>query len=147
MERRANESHKQHRHVSWNDAWLAEKQREQSRLTACRDIPTAGPVKLFVANVAREIPRIKARTLQYFNWRSPKHRPNSGMHVQASVSGDDRENDYVLGSEEVVETGGTSLNGPPRTGDPNDMPQLEEFTEERSEQNSTKEATHEKGNF
>jgi hypothetical protein len=132
MEPRANDSHKQQRHVSWNDAWSAEKQRERVRLAACREIPTAGPVRLFLANVARELPRIKARTLQYFSWRSSKHRPNTGgMQMQTSVSGDDQEKYYVLESEQALEVRGPSVSASPRTGDSNDVPQLEEFTEER----------------
>jgi hypothetical protein len=52
-------SFNQHRHITWNEAWSAESKREQARLTACLEIPTAGPIRLLVDNIAREFRKAK----------------------------------------------------------------------------------------
>ena len=104
MQNRANDSHRQSRHISWNEAWSEENQRERARLAACLEIPTAGPVKLFVANVARELPRIKARTLRYLSWKSPRERPSTGgIHTQVGVGSNDQQNYYILRAEPAAE--------------------------------------------
>jgi hypothetical protein len=61
-------------HISWNEAWRAEKEREKARLTSCNEIPTAGPLTLLAVNIARELPNIKARAFRYFSRMSLKRR-------------------------------------------------------------------------
>jgi len=54
-------------HITWDEAWRAENQREKARQACCNEIPTAGPVKLFATNVARELPKVKAAAFRFLS--------------------------------------------------------------------------------
>ena len=54
-------------HITWDEAWRAEKAREKARQACCNEIPTAGPLKLFAANLAREFPKLKATAFRFLS--------------------------------------------------------------------------------
>jgi hypothetical protein len=94
LEARCDKPLKGYHHISWKEAWVAENERERARLFACNEIPTAGPIELFAANVARELPKLKARAFRYFTWMSVKRRATrSTSRTQAQV---DNENYYIV---------------------------------------------------
>jgi len=88
-------------HFTWDQAWRAESEREQARLSSCNDIPTAGPFTLFAANVARELPKIKARAFRYFSWMAFKRRASAKPQSQTAVPKGQSDSYVIMDSEEA----------------------------------------------
>ena len=57
-------------HFSWGQAWRAENEREKAKLLCCNENPTAGPLKLFAANVVKELPNLKAKAIRFLSLKS-----------------------------------------------------------------------------
>jgi hypothetical protein len=102
-------SFKRQNHISWNDAWRAENDRERARLISCNQIPTAGPIALLAANVARELPNIKARAFRYFTWMSFRRRANSTTSQKQGPGAREAGDLYVFedANEELAAAGKT----------------------------------------
>jgi hypothetical protein len=90
------EPFKRHNHISWNEAWCAENERERARLLSCHEIPTAGPFRLFAANVARELPGIKARAFRYLTWMSFMRRTSSSTAQKHAPVRDENQDTYFI---------------------------------------------------
>jgi hypothetical protein len=83
-------------HFTWDQAWRAESEREKARLACCNEVPTAGPVKLFVANVAKELPHMRARAFRYLAWMSFSQRQDRNIPRKRIPAAAEQGDQYVI---------------------------------------------------